>query len=469
MNLGRLKSDGTPEGTGIAIEPETRAAGEELWWTPAGNTAGIAVSERTALALTPILAAHNTIATDVAVMPLDVFQRQPDGSRRRATEHVNHELLRRSPDRGRSVPVTWRQALMGHALSRGNGYAEIQRTQRGAPYALHLLNPDSTYRRDDPATGDYGYQSGSTWIPGEDVLHIAGFGFDVVTGYNFTRLIAEAIGLGLAEQNYGADFFGNGAEPGAVITFPGKFQSPEKVEEFRSGFEGRHRGPGKRHRTAILQEGADIKTLGIDPESAQLVEARKFQATDVIRPWRLPPNKIGDFSQAHLSNIDAANLDYLMTALLGWLVAIEQQHDLKLLSLQEWRDGYYHRHNLKALLRGDIRTRYAAYEIAVRNGWYSRDEIRAMEEEDPIGDEKGGRLYTVQAQVVPLDKAGVAFEGKANAPTGTELPASRAESRDAPPPPPVESVPFAFATPWEGLPPFAPAYRTATRIPEQGR
>jgi HK97 family phage portal protein len=298
---------------------------------------------------------------------------------------------------------------MLHALVYGNGYAEIQRLGNGRPYKLHLLEPRSTQAKRDVEKNLYystsSHITGDTILPAGNVLHIAGLGYDGISGYNMVRLMRQAIGLSMAGETFAADFFSNGSESGGTIEVPGRLEDDLAVERLRNRWEGRHQGAGRRHRVAVLEEGAVYKPTGTEPEKSQLLETRKFQVTDTSRPWRVPPHKIGDYSQAHLANIEASNLDYLQTALMGWLVTIEQQYDLKLFSRQEWLDGYRFEHDFSALLRSDIVSRFNAYKSALGDGWLSRNEVRKREHLNPIPTAKAtspGDAYYVQMQMVQL-------------------------------------------------------------------
>ena len=211
--------------------------------------------------------------------------------------------------------------------------------------------------------------------------------------------------MGIAEETYTADYFQNGSEPGGVVETPQKL-APEAIRTLRDGWEGRHAGPGRRHRLAVLQQGAKWNSTSTDPEKAQLIESRKYQLLEVLRPWRVPPHKAGDFSQSHLANIEASNLDYLMTALMYWLVAIEQQCCLKLFTPAERKAGLYVEHNVNALLRGDIVSRFNAYHSALADGWMNRDEVRQRENLNPIGEETGGDKFLVQLNQTTLEKIG---------------------------------------------------------------
>jgi HK97 family phage portal protein len=405
VDFARLASDGTAGGTHLRAPEERSVAGEELWWPPGVGSAGIYVTESTALRLPAILASINVLATDVAALPLCVHQRQADGGRRDADEHPVSILWGRSPN-GETTPFRWRQAWLAHALQYGNGYGEIVRTGRGAPTAFHLLDPRTTEpKRVDGRLG-YSIEGGRRWIEAANVLHIAGLGLDGLTGYSFVKLMRQSIGLGIASETYAADYFANGADPGGVIETPQKL-SREAKESLRDGWEMRHRGAGNHHRTAVLEQGSKYNQIGSDPEKSQLVETRKFQVVDAIRPWRVPPHKAGDFSEAHLANIDASNLDYLMTALIGWLETIEQECNLKLFTLAEYKAGYYVEHNVNALLRGDIKSRFECYALAIDKGWMNRDEVRARENMNPIGKDAGGDKFLVQMQYTTLETAGV--------------------------------------------------------------
>lgn len=311
---------------------------------------------------------------------------------------------------------------MLHALTGGNGYSEIQRLGRGRPHALHLLDPGSTEPEETAARLVYHLRDVGRTLPHTSVLHVAGLSLDGLVGLNFVRLLRQAIGLDRAAETSAANYFANGSEPGGVIETPQKL-NPEAKLRLRDGWEGRHGGPGGRHRVAVLEQGASWKATGTDPDKSQLLETRKHQVLDVIRAWRVPPHKAGDLSQAHLANLEASNLDYLMTALVGWLEAIEQEFNLKLFSRSERAAGLYCEHDVNALLRGDIKSRMAAYSTGLRDGWTNRNEVRRRENLNPIPAEEGGDTYTVQAQMIPLRDVGKDRTIPAQAPQSEPNPA----------------------------------------------
>jgi HK97 family phage portal protein len=392
---------------------EQRAiAGEDLWILGNTGSAGVLVTERTSLQLSSVLAVVNVLATDVAALPCRVYRRRPDGSRELVADDPRDDLLNVSPD-GETTAIAFRQSLMAHALLYGNGYAEIVRKGRGTPSSLCLLSAETTqpFREAGTRALKYRIDGGKELLP-DAVFHLAGIGLDGLTGLNMVRLLRQAIGIALAADGFTGDYFANGSEPGGVIETPTRLTG-EAQKNLRESWEVKHRGYGNRHRVAVLEQGAKFNSTATDPDRAQLLESRKYQVLDIARPWRVPPHKVGDFSQAHLANIEASNLDYLTTALMPWLVAWEQQALLKLFSPAERKAGLYVEHQVSALLRGDLVSRYNAYGQALDKGWMSRDEVRAKENMNPIGEAGGGSKYLVQLAQTTLAKVG---EGETTGP-----------------------------------------------------
>jgi phage portal protein BeeE len=63
----------------------------------------------------------------------------------------------------------------------------------------------------------------------EDVLHIPGLGFNGIMGYSPIALEKNAIGLGIAAEEYGSKFFQNGARPSGILTHPNTIRAPENM------------------------------------------------------------------------------------------------------------------------------------------------------------------------------------------------------------------------------------------------
>src|SRR6516225_9678603 len=331
LSLGRL------------FKGETRTALPiEMAMSLGVNTTGVTVTEKSVLTLAVAFACINVISTDLSSLPLTLYRKRKSGGRDIIDDHDAAYKLRWSPDENDDTSsVKLRQDWTAHTLGWGNGYLNVDRSGDGTIKELSLLDPQYTQamRRKTDQRLFYRLKDGTTRTP-DNILHLAGLGLDGVTGYSPPKLCKQAYALGLAMEIYGASFYGNGAIAGGWIKIPGK-RKPEVLANLRRSVEGVHRGPYNAGRIGLLEEGMDFQSTSISPEDAQFLTGRQFQAIEICRIYRVPPHKVGDYSQAHLANVEISNLDYITTTLRPWAVATETTCSLKLLSQKERRKGLY--------------------------------------------------------------------------------------------------------------------------------
>ncbi|MFD9445502.1 phage portal protein [Streptomyces sp. NPDC060006] len=368
------------------------------------NSSGVHVDQETARMYSPFFAGVRVISEDLGGLPLFLYERLRRG-KQRAANHQLYSLLHDAPNDMMSS-VQMRDTLQGHAMTWGNGVAQLITHERtGVIEEIWPLRPDRLrivvkrtgagklqrwYLYDDDVNGIHAR------LAAHEVLHIAGHGFDGVRGYPIVELAANSIGLGLATEHHGAKFFSNGAAPGGALSHPGNL-SPEARKRMADDWENIHRGIDRAHRVAIFEEGVRWEQVGVPNDSAQFLETRKLQITEMARWLRLPPHKIGDLDRATFSNIEQQQLDYVSSALNIWLVRWEQAILTQLL-LPEERERYFAEHLVDALLRGDTAARYAAYAVGRQWGWLSANDVREKENENPVA---GGDAYLVPLNMVP--------------------------------------------------------------------
>ncbi len=389
--------------------PEERSAWSGMTaFLPSPVMSGIAVTPETALTFTANFAAINVLSTDIASFPFEVCRKLSTGGHKPILTDPRYDIVCWEPNED-TTSIRYRAAQMGHVLSWGNSYSEIERLGNGMPAALHLLSPrPSETRPDRTKSGALVYLTdggrGPT-LPAEDVIHIGGLGWDGLVGYSPVAMARQAIGLGLAAEQFGAAFFGNGSTPKGALKTPNKM-SPEAMQRLRTQWEAVHQGTVNSNRVAILEQGLEWQGISVSPEDAQFLLTRKFQVLEIARLYNLPPHKLGDYEHAHFANIEEANLDYLNTTLRRWLVAIEQEYNRKFFTVGERRRGLHVRHDMSVLMRANMAARTVRNQAMRNGGALSADDWRAEEGLNPIGPDKGGDLYVMQGQYVPLDMIG---------------------------------------------------------------
>jgi HK97 family phage portal protein len=370
------------------------------------SATGKKVDPQTALTHTAVYACVRILAETVASLPLPVYRRLSPRGKERAYDHYLYEILHDRPNE-EMTSFTFRETAMGHLALWGNFYAEIEYDRAGRVRGLWPLRPDKTWPERKNKNGEIEYKTilpdgTQVILPAYRVFHIPGLSFDGLVGYSPIRLAREAIGLGLAAEEYGARFFGNGAKPGGVLEHPGNL-SEEAQARLRKSWEEMHQGLSKTHRIAILEEGMQYKQIGIPPEEAQFLETRKFQVTEIARFFRVPPHMLADLERATFSNIEHQSIDFVVHTIRPWLVRWEQAINNKLFG-REGRKQYFAEFVVDGLLRGDIESRYKAYAIGRQWGWLSADDVREMENMNPLPDGQGN-IYFVPMNMIPADQA----------------------------------------------------------------
>ena len=382
------------------------------------TTSGKPVNERTAMQTTAVYACVRILAEAVASLPLHVYEYQDDGGKKLVHDHPLYYLLHDEPN-PEMTSFVFRETLMSHLLIWGNAYAQIIRDGAGRVLGLYPLLPDKMdVQRDDKGNIYYVYfrnsdenpmfkEYGDIRLKAEDVLHIPGLGFDGLIGYSPIAMAKNAVGMTLACEEYGASFFANGANPGGVLEHPGVLKDPSKVRE---SWNSVYRGVNNAHKIAVLEEGMKYQQIGIPPEEAQFLETRKFQINEIARLYRIPPHMVGDLDKSSFSNIEQQSLEFVKYTLDPWVIRWEQSLQRSLLLPGE-KGKYFIKLNVDGLLRGDYQSRMNGYAVGRQNGWFSANDIREMENMNPIPDEEGGSLYLINGAMTKLADAG-AFAGK---------------------------------------------------------
>lgn len=378
------------------------------------SASGKSVNPSSAIQVSAVYACVRVIAETIASLPFHVYEATDDGSRK-ATEHPLYRIIHDEPNKEMTSFIL-RETMLTHLLLHGNAYCQIIRTGRDKIDSIYPLLPDKMEVDRDAGgllTYTYTTSDGKRWrLEPRDVLHIPGLGFDGVMGYSPIALEKSAIGLGIAAEEYGSKFFSNGARPSGILTHPNTVRDPAAL---RASWNAAYGSSSNASRVAVLEEGMTFVPLSLPNNEAQFLETRKFQVSEICRIFRVPPHMIGDLDRATFSNIEHQSIDFAAHTIRPWLVRIEQAVNRALFSDKE-KGRFYVQFNLDGLMRGDYKSRMEGYAIARQNGWMSANDIRELENMNPMSDEEGGNAYLVNGNMIPVNLAGItAFLAAASA------------------------------------------------------
>jgi len=383
------------------------------------TASGVNVNENTALNYSAVWAATRLISETVALLPLKLHRRLPDGSKADAFDHPIYRLIHDAPNDYMSA-FTWRATMTAHLLNWGNAWSEIVRGG-GAVLRLNPIHPSNVeLDKERPPTGEFfkvRRDNGEVVsIHATGLLHLTGpLSDDGIMGRGVIRQARESIGMGLATEQFGAAFFSSGGRPPGVLTYPEELSKAAK-KRMRKSWRQVYGKPGQR-KIVVLEEGVTYTPIGIPPEDAQFLETRQHNITEIARWYNLPPHKLAELTHATFSNIEHQEIEFVQS-LMPWMARWEQEIWRQLLTPAEQKD-LFARHTVAGLLRGDSKARAEFYEIMSRIGVFSPNDILALEEYNGIGED--GDHHFVQMNMIPLDRLGE-IEFKSKAGTGEKTP-----------------------------------------------
>jgi len=224
-------------------------------------------------------------------------------------------------------------------------------------------------------------------------------------GYSPIAMSKNAIGIALATEEYGAAFFKNGANPGGVLEHPGVIKDVQRVKD---SWNAAYQGSGNANRICVLEEGMKFQAIGIPPEQAQFLQTRKYQLNEIARIFRVPPHMVGDLEKSSFSNIEQQSLEFVKYTVGPWVSRWEQAL-MQALLLPAEKSSLFIRFNLDGLLRGDYQSRMQGYSTGIQNGFYSVNDVRALEDMNLLSDAEGGNLHVLNGNMVKLRDVGAAY------------------------------------------------------------
>lgn len=392
-----------------ADQPLATIAGSALYtaFSPLTNHTGVAVTPFSAMQAAAVYACVRCLSEDMAKLPIIISRALSEGGWLADRAHPITALLRR-PNRWQSC-FTFVSYIVTCLVLRGNAYVFVVRDENGQPSALIPISPERCTMRLSPKGWlfyDIGHPAfgsrGNLTVHQDDILHLRNITLDGFTGISTIAAAAEAIGLSLATQQHGANLFRQGTQASGVLKHPGVLGEAGR-NNLRESWQERYSSVENAHKVLVLEENMTFEKLSMTSDEAQFLETRKFQVEEICRIFRVPPHKIASLDRATFSNIENQNQQYIDDSLVPMARQLEEEAEHKLFWDAE-RSGLRLRVDFDSMLRGDMKTRYDAYHIALGDGWLNRDTVRAREGLPPIPG-NAGKEYRVALNTGPATAA----------------------------------------------------------------
>ena len=333
------------------------------------------VTTESAMRLSAVWACVRLLAGVGSTLPLDTY-RIVNG----VTSEVRRPSLFDQPSPGVSLP-TWLYQVWSSLLTDGNAYGVA--TEFGAnsyPSSVELLDPSLVSWRPDADAGWVALLDGrpvDRW-PNGPLWHVPLFTMPGAPyGLSPVQNARQSIAAGIAAESFGSQFFTAGGNPNAILYSESEL-SAEQAAGIKSAFTA---ATSMNREPAVMGAGLRYERIQVSPEEAQFLDTQRFTVEQVARIYGVFPEMIGGATSG--SNVTYANreqraADWLTFGLMPYLIPIEEA--LSSLVPRPQRVRF----NTDALLRSDTKTRYEAHAIGLSAGFLTVDEVRALEDLEPL-------------------------------------------------------------------------------------
>lgn len=369
---------------------------DDFWYSAVGapSVSGMRVSPESAKRLGTVIACVSAKARALGVLPCLIYADLPSGGKKIVRNHPYFRLLHSRPN-SMQTAFEFYEMEQGHLELRGNAYAEILTSSRGEIGELIPMHPDHVtvellsngtlrYQYNDPLT-----RSTRTLLQ-DEVFHLREWPDQRQMGQSRISMAKDVLGVALGQQDYAGKFLKNDATAGLIITGT-NFESKQEEQAYEEAFLRASTGEN-RHKIKMLPPGVDIKSIGIKPIDMQLLDASKASDVKIASIFNVLPHLIGvDAGKAATyASVEQFNLMHAQQCVLPMAVRWEQaiQRDIF-----DANDPAYCKFSLASLMRADKNTRDAGYAVAIEHGWMSPDDVRELEDVNPIAGGIGKQYF----------------------------------------------------------------------------
>ncbi|WP_202844794.1 phage portal protein [Luteimonas saliphila] len=285
-----------------------------------------------------LYACLNRISQDIGKLPF-LLKREDDNGIWQTVENTAYSPVLRKPN-GYQTAQQFRESWILSKLIHGNTYVLKQRDNRGVVTSLYVLDPcrvipmvsdagNVFYQINYPSAQNLlpqSYPAEQLTVPASEIIHdrINCFHHHLIGVPPLCAAYWPAV-KNLKILKSSAEFFGNNAQPGGILTAPAGM-GPEDAEAIKAYWAENYTGANA-GKIAVI--GADMKFTAFAMKSAdsQLVEQMRYSDEQICQPFGVPPFKIGIGAIPAGLGVDAINQLYYADALQGHIESMENLLD----------------------------------------------------------------------------------------------------------------------------------------------
>jgi HK97 family phage portal protein len=401
-----VRQDVTPLSSGETGKERRLTLTNGVAWADFGGAdsyAGKSVNLKSAMQLATVWACIRLSAQAISALPIDIFERQEDGSRKPSDDNLGDVIIR-NPNADQT-PLEYWESQVAWLMATGNAYSEKVSYGR----SLSSLQPlASTHCRPVRlADGELVYRVSdrgkSEDLPRDKVFHLKGFGFGGDLGLSPIAYGMQTFGAAIATDEAAGKIFGNGLSVSGVLSSD-QILKPDQRDQL-GAIMTKYAGSKNAGKLMILEAGLKYQQMTLNPEDAQMLESRRFHIEEMCRWFGMPPIIIGHAAEGQTmwgSGVEQIFLAWLALGINPVCRRIEARIQKDLVPVEK-RRRLYAEFNREGLLQMDSKAKAEFLSSMTQNGLMSRNEGRSklnMPRRDGADD------LTAQTNLAPLAMLG---------------------------------------------------------------
>ncbi|WP_312373002.1 phage portal protein [Lachnoclostridium sp.] len=333
------------------------------------------ISKSQALNIPSLQASINVIANTISSLPIKMYQ-EIDGEVKEITDDHRLTLLNHSTGDTLTATQFWKAILEDYFLGKG-GYAYINKHGNKVE-SLHYVDETnvSISMNTDPIFKDYNILvNGYTYAPYR-FLKFLRKTKDGCTSKSIIKENSLMLSVAYFSLKYENKLVAKGGNKRGFLKSENKLEQPT-IDELKASWAKLYSNDESEN-VVVLNKGLDFKEASNSSVEMQLNEQKLTNSSEISMLINVPNAII----RGNASEQD--NKNFIKHCIIPILTDLETSLDRDFLLEKEKKNTYY-AFDTKELLRGSLKERYEAYEIALRNNFLQPDEVRNLEDYEPFG------------------------------------------------------------------------------------
>ena len=324
------------------------------------------IDRKSALELPVVSSSVDLICNTFAMIPFKLYEEKTvDGKKvTKEVEDVRVDIINYDTN-DKLDGFQFKKAICEDYLLGKGGYAYIKKDNKNKFLGLFYVEDKSItiVKNQDPIFKSYNLLVNANSYKDFEFIKLLRNTKDGASGVGLTSEISRALRTAFKRLLYDYDLAVTGGSRKGFIKSQ-KHLDEKGIKALKDAWESYYAGTAN---TVILNDGLEFQEASNSSRENEIDTKNKTFMTEIKDIFHIG-NSYDDFIKNAIMPIATAfatalNRDFL---------------------LEKEKDSYYFAPDTKELFKGSLKERYEAYQIAIKNGFKTRNEIRYMEDDDAI-------------------------------------------------------------------------------------